>query len=605
MLRRVAATVALAASLTSAQAVVAAGLPAVYPVPKSIQVGSGTVAVTPTVVVRAGPRADRSTLALVRSVLKAAGAKTIQATPAHGSLTVSVGPGIARGLAPGGYVLRIGGGRVVLDGVDASGTFYAAQTLRQLTRGSILPAVAIRDWPSLGVRGVVEGFYGPPWPDAERLAMLDFFAAHKLNSYIYSPKDDPYLRVRWRDRYPAAQLSVLRALVARAAADHVTFTYALSPGNSICFSSSADLEALIAKLQSVWAIGVRSFAIPLDDINYSRWHCSADASRFGSGTAAAATGQAYLLNRVDSLFIARHKRAGPLITVPTEYAATIPTRYTTALADRLNRDVVVQWTGGAVFIRTLTRSTAEAARRVYSHPILVWDNYPVNDERIPRVLRLGPYRGREPGLASILVGITANPMVQAEASRIPLFTMADYAWNGTAYDPERSWAASLAELSGGNPAVTAALVAFADVNNASVLDDRGAPALATRIDAFWRAWRRGSSAGVAPLKAALSALRDAPIVLHAWLRDPAFLDEVSPWLDAARTWAQADLTALDMLVAARAGQQAEVDADRSSIDSLVTLAKAYTDFQQGHRYHVQVGGGVLDTFVANALAAVK
>ena len=235
--------------------------------------------------------------------------------------------------------------------------------------------------------------------------MLDFFASHKLNIYIYSPKDDPYLRVRWRDRYPPAQLQTLRALVARAAGDHVTFTYVLSPGNSICFSSPADLKALLAKFQSVWDIGVRSFAIPLDDIDYSRWHCSADASRFGSGTAAAAAGQAYMLNQVDKLFIARHPDAAPLITVPTEYASVDASRYKDALAAKLDRDVVVQWTGGAVFVRVLTRSRAEGARRIYGHPVLLWDNYPVNDEKRPLVLRLAPYRGREPGLAASLFGI--------------------------------------------------------------------------------------------------------------------------------------------------------------------------------------------------------
>jgi hyaluronoglucosaminidase len=605
VLGRLAATAALTASLTSAQAVAGSGLPAIYPVPKSLRAGSGTTFVTPAVTLLAGPLADQPTLKLVRSILSSAGARTFRTAAAPGSLTVSVGPGGAQGLPAGGYVLKIGGNRVALDGVDASGTFYAAQTLRRLVHGSRLPAVTIRDWPSLGVRGVVEGFYGAPWPDNERLAMLDFFAAHKLNSYIYSPKDDPYLRLRWRDRYPAARLRVLRALVARAADDHVTFTYALSPGNSICFSSTADLDALIAKLQSVWAIGVRSFAIPLDDIDYSRWHCSMDEARFGSGGAAAATGQAYLLNRVDALFIAKHRGAAPLITVPTEYGAVGPTPYTAALAAKLSRDVVVQWTGGAVFVRTLTRSRSEAARRVYGHPILVWDNYPVNDEKIPRVLRLGPYRGRDPGLDSVLVGIAANPMVQAEASRIPLFTFADYAWNTAAYDPDRSWAASLAELAGGDPTVTAALGAFADVNYASVLDQRGAPALGARIAAFWKAWKAGSSAGVAPLHAALAALRDAPALLRVRLHDPAFLEETSPWLDAARTWARADLAALDMLVASRAGRQARVDADRRSIPYLVTLAKAFSDLEEGHSYPVQVGGGVVNTFVTDALAAVK
>jgi hyaluronoglucosaminidase len=596
----------LAASLTSAQAGAASsGLPVIYPVPKSVRANSGTAAVTPTVALLAGPRADAPTIRLVRSILSAAGARTFQTTPAPGSLTVSVGPGGAKGLPAGGYLLRIGSGRIVLDGIDPAGTFYAAQTLMQIVRGPRVPGLTVRDWPSLGLRGVVEGFYGAPWPNSQRLAMLDFFAAHKLNIYIYSPKDDPYLRVRWRERYPTPRLRTLQALVARAKDDHVTFTYAVSPGNSICFTSPADLQALLAKFESVWAIGVRSFAIPLDDIDYSRWHCSGDASRFGSGTAAAAAGQAYLLNRVNRLFVARHPGAGPLITVPTEYATVDTTRYTEALAAKLDRNVVIQWTGGAVFIRTLPRSRAEAAKRVYAHPILVWDNYPVNDEKRPRVLRLGPYRGREPGLSSVLLGITANPMVQPEASKIPLFTVADYSWNDRAYDPQGSWLASLAELAGGDPAVTAALRTFADVNYASVLDDRAAPALSQQIEAFWKTWNAGSPAGVVPLRKELTELREAPGILRGRLNDAAFLEETSPWLDSARTWARADLTALDMLVAARRGRAAQVEADRRALVGLVALAKRFTNLEPIGASPVEVGGGVLDKFVTDAFAAIK
>ena len=29
-----------------------------------------------------------------------------------------------------------------------------------------------------GVRGVIEGFYGPPWPWAEGLRLVPFLAAH-------------------------------------------------------------------------------------------------------------------------------------------------------------------------------------------------------------------------------------------------------------------------------------------------------------------------------------------------------------------------------------------------------------------------------------------
>lgn len=107
---------------------------------------------------------------------------------------------------------------LALSGTDTTGTFYAAQTLRQLLTGKRLPAVTVRDWPTAKLRGVIEGFYGTPWTHAERLSQLDFYGRTKQNVYVYSPKDDPYLRERWRDEYPAAQLDRLRELVDRAAA---------------------------------------------------------------------------------------------------------------------------------------------------------------------------------------------------------------------------------------------------------------------------------------------------------------------------------------------------------------------------------------------------
>lgn len=51
-------------------------------------------------------------------------------------------------------------------------------------------------------------------------------------------------------------------------------------------------------------------------------------------------------------------------------------------------------------------------------------------------------------------------MVQPEASKIDLFNMADYSWNGGAYDPQASWQASLTELAGGNAQARAALAAL-------------------------------------------------------------------------------------------------------------------------------------------------
>jgi hypothetical protein len=68
---------------------------------------------------------------------------------------------------------------------------------------------------------------------------------------------------------------------------------------------------------------------------------------------------------------------------------------------------------------------------------LVWDNFPVNDG-IPWRLNLGPLRGRAPDLAGAVQGYFSNPMNQAEASKIPLQTIADYLWNSEKYDPDAS-----------------------------------------------------------------------------------------------------------------------------------------------------------------------
>lgn len=80
------------------------------------------------------------------------------------------------------------------------------------------------------LRGVIEGFYGTPWQQGDRLDILSFCRAEGYNAYLYAPKDDPYHREKWREPYPAAKLSELGALVKAAKAQDVRFIFAVSPG---------------------------------------------------------------------------------------------------------------------------------------------------------------------------------------------------------------------------------------------------------------------------------------------------------------------------------------------------------------------------------------
>ncbi|MFG2465789.1 beta-N-acetylglucosaminidase domain-containing protein [Streptomyces canus] len=616
-LRCVAAALLLALGLAAPAAPASADarqtVPEAWPTPQKITVGHGRLPVPDRVVEVVGAGSDPSARKVVEAALKAAGADRITRVdagdrPPPSDLTVYLGgPGensaTARtlrqlgaaspsGLAPGGYVLASGRSHgqalLALSGVDTTGTFYAAQTLRQLLADQRqLPVVKVRDWPTAALRGVIEGFYGTPWTHAERLAQLDFYGRTKQNVYVYSPKDDDYLRARWRDEYPAAALDRLKELVDRADADHVRFTYALSPGLSVCYSSDADITALTAKFDSLYAIGVRSFAIPLDDISYTKWNCPEDEREFGTGGGAAGAAQAQLLNTAWKRFSADHTGLRPLEMVPTEYSDLADSPYKKALREQLDPAVVVEWTGVGVIAPTITAEQVKQAREVYGHPILVWDNYPVNDYVTSRLL-LGPYTGREPGVASAATGVTANPMVQGEASRIALFTSAAYLWNPTAYDPGKAFAASVQDLAG--PHAAKWLRIFAENNYSSQLDPTESPTLTRLIAAFRKAYEQDSGLDRAAtrLKAYFADMADTPAQLRARLDDPGFLDETSAWLDKLGRYGDAGGTAVDLLLAHQRGDADAVSTywmqlqqDRKELDSIPQ----------------QVSPGVMDQFL--------
>ncbi|WP_410657245.1 beta-N-acetylglucosaminidase domain-containing protein [Amycolatopsis sp. lyj-112] len=601
-----AVTVAVAVPApASAAEDVSAGLAKVWPTPQQVKARPGQVAVPRTVVEVVGPGTDPSALAVVEQVLRSSGASTIvkiaagdQAKAAardraNGGLVVFVGGpteseatalalaalrlGGPEGLPRGGYVLAAERGLIALSGVDTTGTFYAAQSLRQLFASGKSGGFSLRDWPAAPLRGVIEGFYGAPWSHTDRLAQLDFYGRNKQNMYVYSPKDDPYLRARWRDQYPPDQLALISQLVAKATTNHVEFTYALSPGLSVCYSSDTDKAALLTKFQSLWDIGVRSFAIPLDDISYTRWNCDADAAKFGTGGGAAGAAQSFLLNRVQQDFIATQPGVEQLQMVPTEYYDLADSAYKTALRTQLDKAVIVEWTGVGVIAGQITEKQALQAKEVFGHDILIWDNYPVNDYITERLL-LGPYIGREPGVAKFLSGITANPMVQAEASKIAEFTSGDFLWNPEKYDPDKSWLAGIADLAGSS---APALKVFAENNYSSLLvrletgkPDLDSPVLRPLLSAFWTALEKKDPwDAAAKLDRYLAAMTSAPGDLRQGMAsNQQFLAEVGPWLDQVGLYGQAGVHAVKMLLAQYVGDGRKAWAERGEL--LAALKKA-------------------------------
>ncbi|MBK6811932.1 MAG: beta-N-acetylglucosaminidase domain-containing protein [Sandaracinaceae bacterium] len=113
--------------------------------------------------------------------------------------------------------------------------------------------------------GVIEGFYGPPYRHAERLQILAFVAEHGLDTYLYAPKQDPYHRDEWRTPYPASEAADLAALITRGSELGVRVVLAIAPGGDYD-GSSADEQALRAKLDQLLDLGARDVCVLFDDV---------------------------------------------------------------------------------------------------------------------------------------------------------------------------------------------------------------------------------------------------------------------------------------------------------------------------------------------------
>ena len=118
--------------------------------------------------------------------------------------------------------------------------------LEQKTDGKIAETV-ISDYPSVKLRGFVEGFYGYPWSFEDRLSLMSESSEFKMNTYIYAPKDDPYHKDQWRELYPDDKAEELRQLAAEGKKDNMSFCWSVHPGSGFNYYTDDDYNSLIAK----------------------------------------------------------------------------------------------------------------------------------------------------------------------------------------------------------------------------------------------------------------------------------------------------------------------------------------------------------------------
>lgn len=322
-----------------------------------------------------------------------------------------------------GYYLHICNKEIVLAAYDEAGLFYAEQTLNQiLAKGGSILKTDIVDWPSVDCRGSIEGFYGNPWSHQDRLCQFDFYGKNKMNTYVYGPKDDPFHRYFWRDPYPEKEGQLIKELVKKAKENYVQFVWAVHPGIDIRWEKDDSLN-IVKKLESVYKLGVRSFAVFFDDIS-------------GEGTKA--DKQAGLMNYITDNFVKKHKDVNPLIICPTQYnKGWSHGDYLNTLGTLMYPEIRIMWTGNSV-VDMIEENDMEWINNQINRKAFIWLNYPVNDYCQSRIL-MGKTYGNGKNIAEMVSGFCSNPMEYAEASKISLYSIADYTWNMSAYDAQKSW----------------------------------------------------------------------------------------------------------------------------------------------------------------------
>lgn len=330
-----------------------------------------------------------------------------------------------------GYYLEVTPKGAVLAAADEVGLFWAAQTWMAMLSEGKMEYCTITDYPDVPYRGVVEGFYGTPWSHQARLSQIAFYARHKMNVYIYGPKDDPWHRDKWREPYPEAEAKRISELATYARSLGVNFYWAIHPGVDIKWTEQ-DRDYLVAKLEKMYDLGVRSFAVFFDDI-------------WGEGTRA--DKQAELLNYVDNNFIQKKHDVAPLIMCPTEYNrawANDEKGYLRTLGTKMNQGIEIMWTGNSV-VHCIDRESQEWINQRINRKSYIWWNFPVSDFVRDHIL-LGPAYGNDLDIAETMSGFVSNPMEHAEASKISLYGIADYTWNMPAYDYQADWEKGLREV---------------------------------------------------------------------------------------------------------------------------------------------------------------
>lgn len=323
---------------------------------------------------------------------------------------------------------------------DEDMAFYAIVTIERLLEidDKKLEKMTIKDYPSLKMRGMVEGYYGIPYSFQARMDTIEFGGKYKNNAYIYAPKDDPYHREKWFELYDDEKLEEIGKLAKQGNKYKNYFVWTIAPFYKKMIdldNFDESMDKIIAKFEQLYSVGVRQFGVLGDDVG------GLDPSI-----------PVMMMNKL-SKWKKTKDDVRDFVYCPASYNLSQEfwdAREINAYEREFPDDVHLFHTGRKVCAPISKKDlddykTKDSDGKVRKDP-LFWLNFPVNDiDSNYRKLHLGELSVVDRDVDN-LYGALTNPMQEAYASLIALFGISDYAWNIEAFDSKLNHDAAIKVL---------------------------------------------------------------------------------------------------------------------------------------------------------------
>jgi hypothetical protein len=269
--------------------------------------------------------------------------------------------------------------------------------------------------------GVVEGFYGRCWSLDTRLAYADYLVQGGLNTYIYCPKSDPYLRWNWQEDWPDSLWKELLQLSTAYKQRNINWGVGLSPVELYREYGSLQREQLRRKVKRIGELGAPLLAILFDDM-------PGELDFLATRQAEIVADVCDWLPGVHMLVCPTYYSFDPVLE---RYFGKMPKDYWPQLGRELPAHTKIFWTGNKVCSESIGADDVKQIAQLLGRPVILWDNYPVNDgaERC-NFLYTSKLSARAPDLQPVINGHLCNPMNQGLLSLPALSGLATLHGNG-------------------------------------------------------------------------------------------------------------------------------------------------------------------------------